>query len=368
MNDSGVPRKYRDSLVTPYSYGIENLIPILHWSPMLARSASGGVSQQAGAGAGIEKKLYRHAERQVNSLECHLSPHCERIEFRARIAEVGGANLLGNVAVQVVEQESDVSIDIPVQARGVDRLAATGDTGRGGKLIVEVYRADTAGNLPSAPAAARQRERMLRYHAQIGCRGRIVLAGFAGQDKARLGIAALELQAWRSKRRKSRGRDAIDIEPEIFTLEEERSVSRGSLDAVDLCARNVRDGAGRYQGGRVDPQLSAFTERQRLCSRNQVVRRVDQELRVRTQVQRILLAAHDLPGDAGGGAELLGAAVGVRAGRRMDRACGRTRDIAARPEHVVEPARANCRAEIVGRETRDDPGRGTLHERDIVRT
>src|SRR6478752_2992841 len=152
-------------------------------------------------------------------LERHLGPHRKCIELRARIAEVGRADLLCDVAVQVVEQESDVSIDIPVQACGVDRLTATGDTGRGGKLIVEVYRADTAGNLPSAPAAARQRERMLRYHAQIGCCGRIVLAGFAGQGIGCLHIAALELQAWRSKRRKSRGRVAIDIEPEIFTLE-----------------------------------------------------------------------------------------------------------------------------------------------------
>src|SRR5712671_4770495 len=111
-------------------------------------------------------------------LERHLGSHCKRVEFRSGIANVGRADLLCDVAVQVVEQESDVSIDIPVQGRGVDRLAPTGDAGRGGKLIVEVYRADTAGNLQRAPAAARQRERMLRYHAQIGCRGRIVLAGF----------------------------------------------------------------------------------------------------------------------------------------------------------------------------------------------
>src|SRR5258706_12708016 len=89
-------------------------------------------------------------------LERHLGSHCKRVEFRSGIANVGRGDLLCDVAVQVVEQESDVSIDIPVQARGVDRLAATGDTGRCAKAIVEVDGAVSAGNLPCAPAATGQ--------------------------------------------------------------------------------------------------------------------------------------------------------------------------------------------------------------------
>src|SRR6266481_5368821 len=47
-------------------------------------------------------------------LERHLGPHRKCIELRARIAEIGRAHLLGNVAVQVVEQESDVAVGVPV--------------------------------------------------------------------------------------------------------------------------------------------------------------------------------------------------------------------------------------------------------------
>ena len=61
-----------------------------------------------------------------NSLERHLSPHRERIELRTGIAGVGGADLLGDVAVQIVEHEADVAIDVPVQRRRVDGLSSSG--------------------------------------------------------------------------------------------------------------------------------------------------------------------------------------------------------------------------------------------------
>src|SRR3981081_2980068 len=58
----------------------------------------------------------------TSTLECDLGPHCERIELRARVAEVGGANLLGNVAVKEVEHQANVAIGVPVQCKRIDRL------------------------------------------------------------------------------------------------------------------------------------------------------------------------------------------------------------------------------------------------------
>src|SRR5258708_991243 len=92
----------------------------------------------------------------ANSLERHLSPHRERIELRTGIACVGGADLPGNVAVQIVEHEADVAVDVPVQRRRIDGLSSTGDAVGGGELIVEIDRADTPRNFPRAPTATGQ--------------------------------------------------------------------------------------------------------------------------------------------------------------------------------------------------------------------
>jgi hypothetical protein len=70
--------------------------------------------------------------------ESDLRPHRQRIEFSAGIRWAGRTHLFVNVAVLVVKHESDVLIDIPIQAAGKDRLAAAGDAGRCAKLIVEV--------------------------------------------------------------------------------------------------------------------------------------------------------------------------------------------------------------------------------------
>jgi hypothetical protein len=68
-------------------------------------------------------------------LERHLSPHRKCIELRARVAEVGGAHLLGNVAVKVVEHEADIAIDVSVQRQRIDRLPPAGDAGHGAEPI-----------------------------------------------------------------------------------------------------------------------------------------------------------------------------------------------------------------------------------------
>src|SRR6266850_6042539 len=96
----------------------------------------------------------------ANSLERHLSPHRERIELRTGIAGVGGADLLGDVAVQIVEHEADVAVDVPVKRCRIDGLSSTGDAVGGGELIVEIDSADTTGNFPRAPAATGQGERI----------------------------------------------------------------------------------------------------------------------------------------------------------------------------------------------------------------
>src|SRR5213594_119575 len=60
-------------------------------------------------------------------LERHLGPHCECIELRTRIAEIGRAHLPGNVAAKIVEHEADVAVDVPVQRQRIDGLSPAGD-------------------------------------------------------------------------------------------------------------------------------------------------------------------------------------------------------------------------------------------------
>src|SRR5437868_14911239 len=59
-------------------------------------------------------------------LERDLGAHRQRVESGADIAGVGGADLFDDIAVDVVEHEANVAIDVPVQARRVDRLLAAG--------------------------------------------------------------------------------------------------------------------------------------------------------------------------------------------------------------------------------------------------
>ena len=73
-----------------------------------------------------------------------LGPHRKRIELRAGIARVDRTYLPGDVAVQIVEHEPDVAIDVPVQGRRIDPLSPPGHTVGVSKLIVEIDRAEPA--------------------------------------------------------------------------------------------------------------------------------------------------------------------------------------------------------------------------------
>src|SRR5258708_7938246 len=122
----------------------------------------------------------------LSLLERPLRAHRERIELRAGIAEIGRADLLGDVAVQIVEHESHVAIDVPVQRQRVDVLPSAGDAVGDAELAVEIHSAVAAGDLPGAPAAAIERERMVRNDATVGAAAGKGLAGFAGQHVTRL--------------------------------------------------------------------------------------------------------------------------------------------------------------------------------------
>ncbi|KIU01634.1 hypothetical protein QU38_00625 [Staphylococcus aureus] len=70
--------------------------------------------------------------------------------------------------MQIVQHEADVVVDVPVQRGGVDGLPPTGDADRLADLVVEVHRADAAGDFPGADAAAGERERIVRLDTAIG--------------------------------------------------------------------------------------------------------------------------------------------------------------------------------------------------------
>ncbi len=84
------------------------------------------------------------------TLERHLGAHRQRVELRTGVGEVGGAQLLGDVAVQIVEHQADVAADVPVQRQRIDRLPAAGDAGRRADPVVEIDRAVPARDLPGA--------------------------------------------------------------------------------------------------------------------------------------------------------------------------------------------------------------------------
>ncbi len=92
----------------------------------------------------------------ANSPERRLIPHRERVELRTGIAGVSAADLLGDVAVQIVEHQAAVAIDIPVQRRRIIGLSSADEAVGGGELIIAIDSADTTGNFPRAPAATGQ--------------------------------------------------------------------------------------------------------------------------------------------------------------------------------------------------------------------
>ncbi len=97
--------------------------------------------------------------------------------------------------MQVVEHEPDVAINIPVQAGRIDRLPSADHTVSGGELVVEIDRADTAGDFPCTPATSGQRERIERHDTVVGGEGGIISVTFARQNPTHLGIAAVEFHA-----------------------------------------------------------------------------------------------------------------------------------------------------------------------------
>src|ERR1043166_8321740 len=103
-------------------------------------------------------------------LESDLGAHRQRVESGADVAGVGGADLFDDIAVDVVEHEADVAIDVPVEARRIDGLPAARHPGCGCELVVEIDLRDASRDLPCAPATAGQRERIDRHDAVIGGR------------------------------------------------------------------------------------------------------------------------------------------------------------------------------------------------------
>src|ERR1700751_2156326 len=114
-----------------------------------------------------------------SGLEGNLRTHRECIQLGAGTPGVGRADLFGDVAVQVVEHETYVAIDVPVQTRAVDCLLATGSAVFGPQLIVQIHGADAAGNLPRSPTSAPYRERIAWDDAAISGVGWNVGVGFA---------------------------------------------------------------------------------------------------------------------------------------------------------------------------------------------
>ena len=107
--------------------------------------------------------------------------HRNSVELRADIGRIGRTELLCDVAVEVVQHEADIAVGVPVQRRGVDRLSSAGDAVCAGKLIVQIDGREAGGDLPRAPAAARELERVGRDDPVVSGTRRIVGAGLAGQ-------------------------------------------------------------------------------------------------------------------------------------------------------------------------------------------
>jgi hypothetical protein len=77
--------------------------------------------------------------------------------------------------VQVVQHETGVAVDVPVERCRVDGLQAACDAGGGPELVVEINRGEASRDFPRAPAAALERERVRRLDAAIGRIRRIIL-------------------------------------------------------------------------------------------------------------------------------------------------------------------------------------------------
>src|SRR6516165_6610594 len=101
--------------------------------------------------------------------ECDLGVHRDSIEPRALVDErTSRPVLLVDDAVQIVEHESDITVDVPVQPGRIDGLLAAGHAVHETQPIVEIDDAVAPGDFPGAPAAFCPRERVVRNYAGVG--------------------------------------------------------------------------------------------------------------------------------------------------------------------------------------------------------
>ena len=125
----------------------------------------------------IGKAAERPRARQPGRRSCRTprrqNANCVRIatasNFEPASPKLVGADLLGDVAMQIVEHEADVAVDVPVQRQPCRRSAVRRRCRwRSPSWSLRSIVLNAAGDFPGAPAAAVERERMRRLDAAIG--------------------------------------------------------------------------------------------------------------------------------------------------------------------------------------------------------
>src|SRR5262249_7128715 len=149
-----------------------------------------------------------------------------------------GPVLLVDLAVEVIEHEPDVPIDVPVEAGSDDLLATARDAVREPEPVVEIHSAVACSDFPGAPGAVLPRPRIVRNDPVVGRGGAVVRTRLAGNDPADLRITALEFEV-RPGYSGGCGRDGkpLDVIPEVFALEEHRTDAACAFDVVNARAR-----------------------------------------------------------------------------------------------------------------------------------
>src|SRR6202163_3139864 len=127
---------------------------------------------------------------------------------------------------------------------------------------------------------------MIRNNAGIGAGAGVVLAAFPSDRPAGFRVAAVETKRRHAER-------AVDIKPEVLTLEVQAADARRGFCTIDLCSRDVRNRTGRQNARRIDAQLRAIAERERVCSR-----RLDQKFGASADMHGESLVLPELIGHA----------------------------------------------------------------------
>src|SRR4051794_6622616 len=123
-----------------------------------------------------------------------LSSHRDGIELGPDIAGVGRALLLVDLAMHVVEHESDVAVDVPVEACRDDSLLAAGSPICKTEPIIKIDVAVTGGNFPRTPTAFRPGEWIRWHNTQVGRVGGVVGTCLARNHPTGFRVAALIVQ------------------------------------------------------------------------------------------------------------------------------------------------------------------------------